>query len=80
MLRRDGADALEEGILVVVEVDGQRSCLFVDEIVGQQQVVIKSLGMSRDRVVGLSGGAIMTDGRVALIIDVGTLVESILPV
>ena len=78
--QRDGADALEEGILVVVEVDGQRSCLFVDEIVGQQQVVIKSLGMSRDRVVGLSGGAIMTDGRVALIIDVGTLVESILPV
>ena len=78
--QRDGADALEEGILVVVEVDGQRSCLFVDEIVGQQQVVIKSLGMSRDRVVGLSGGAIMTDGRVALIIDVSTLVESILPV
>lgn len=76
----DGSDDLEEGILIVVEVDGQRSCLFVDEIVGQQQVVIKSLGMSRDRIVGLSGGAIMTDGRVALIIDVGTLVDSILTV
>ncbi|HEB52790.1 MAG TPA: chemotaxis protein CheA [bacterium] len=74
----DGLDDLAEGILIVVEVDGQRSCLFVDEIVGQQQVVIKSLGMSRDRVVGLSGGAIMTDGRVALIVDVGTLVESVL--
>lgn len=74
----DGCTELGEGILVVVEVDGQRSCLFVDEIVGQQQVVIKSLGMSRDRTVGLSGGAIMTDGRVALIVDVGTLVESIL--
>lgn len=74
----DGLDELGDGILIVVEVDGQRSCLFVDEILGQQQVVIKSLGMSRDRVVGLSGGAIMTDGRVALIVDVGTLVDSIL--
>lgn len=74
----DGCTDLGAGILIVVEVDGQRSCLFVDEILGQQQVVIKSLGMSRDRIVGLSGGAIMTDGRVALIIDVGTLVESVL--
>ena len=74
----DGCERIEEGILIVVEVDGQRSCLFVDEILGQQQVVIKSLGMSRDRIVGLSGGAIMTDGRVALILDVGTLVDSIL--
>ena len=76
--QQDGCTDLGEGILIVVEVDGQRSCLFVDEIVGQQQVVIKSLGMSRDRIVGLSGGAIMTDGRVALIVDVGTLVESVL--
>ncbi|MFT4511811.1 MAG: two-component system chemotaxis sensor kinase CheA [Planctomycetota bacterium] len=76
----DGCTDLGEGILIVVEVDGQRSCLFVDEILGQQQVVIKSLGLSRDRIVGLSGGAIMTDGRVALIVDVGTLVESILNV
>tara|TARA_R110002096_G_scaffold161998_7_gene329039 strand:+ start:421 stop:2931 length:2511 start_codon:yes stop_codon:yes gene_type:complete len=73
-----GCTDLSEGILIVVEVDGQRNCLFVDEIIGQQQVVIKSLGMSRDRIVGLSGGAIMTDGRVALILDVGTLVESVL--
>jgi len=78
--QQDGCTELGDGILIVVEVDGQRSCLFVDEIVGQQQVVIKSLGMSRDRITGLSGGAIMTDGRVALIVDVGTLVESILTV
>ncbi|MBL8733746.1 MAG: chemotaxis protein CheA [Planctomycetes bacterium] len=74
----DGLDDLAEGILIVVEVDGMRSCLFVDEILGQQQVVIKSLGMPRERVTGLSGGAIMTDGRVALIVDVGTLIESAL--
>lgn len=74
----DGCEQLSDGILIVVEVDGQRSCLFVDEIVGQQQVVIKSLGLSRDRCVGLSGGAIMTDGKVALIVDVGSLVDSVL--
>ncbi|MCB9879645.1 MAG: chemotaxis protein CheA [Planctomycetes bacterium] len=76
--QRDGKEDLTAGILIVVEADGQRSCLFVDEIVGQQQVVIKSLGMPRDSVPGLSGGAIMTDGRVALILDVGTMVESVL--
>ena len=72
----DGGEQLEAGILVVVETDGQRTCLFVDEIVGQQQVVIKSLGVSREQVPGLSGGAIMTDGRVALILDVGSLVSA----
>ncbi|MBL8739360.1 MAG: chemotaxis protein CheA [Planctomycetes bacterium] len=76
--QQDGLDDLAQGILIVVEADAQRSCLFVDEILGQQQVVIKSLGMPRDRVAGLSGGAIMTDGRVALIVDVGTLVDSAL--
>ena len=75
-----GLDDLAQGILIVVEADGQRCCLFVDEILGQQQVVIKSLGMPRERVVGLSGGAIMTDGRVALILDVSTLVESAMSV
>ena len=74
--QRDGHEALEDGILIVVEVDGRRSSLFVDEIVGQQQVVIKSLGMPRAQVAGLSGGAIMTDGRVALILDVGALVDA----
>ena len=48
----------------------------MDEILGQQQVVIKSLGMQGDRVCGVSGGAIMSDGRIALILDVGSLVNS----
>jgi two-component system chemotaxis sensor kinase CheA len=74
--QQDGFDDLEQGILIVVELDGERSCLFVDEILGQQQVVIKSLGLQGDRVSGVSGGAIMSDGRIALILDVGTLVAS----
>ena len=72
----DGASDLTKGILVVVEVDDQRACLFVDEILGQQQVVIKSLGMHGGRINGVSGGAIMSDGRVALILDIGAVVEA----
>ncbi|MCA8974240.1 MAG: chemotaxis protein CheA [Planctomycetes bacterium] len=71
-----GMDDLSEGILVVVEIDGDNSCLFVDEILGQQQVVIKGLGVQGDRVSGVSGGAIMSDGRIALILDVASLVNS----
>jgi two-component system chemotaxis sensor kinase CheA len=74
--QQDGLDDITQGILIVVEVDGERSCLFVDEIVGQQQVVIKSLGMQGERVSGVSGGAIMGDGRIALILDLGALVAS----
>jgi two-component system chemotaxis sensor kinase CheA len=72
----DGLDGLDQGILIVVEIDGERSCLFVDEILGQQQVVIKSLGLQGDRVGGVSGGAIMSDGRIALILDVASLVQT----
>ena len=72
--QQSGLDDLTEGILIVVEVDGENSCLFVDEILGQQQVVIKALGIQGDRVAGVSGGAIMSDGRIALILDVATLV------
>ncbi len=71
-----GLENMTEGILMVVEVGGERSCLFVDEILGQQQVVIKSLGMQGDRVGGVSGCAIMSDGRIALILDIGSLVHS----
>lgn len=73
--QQSGLDSLEEGILVVLEAGERRCCLLVDEILGQQQVVIKSLGVSTARIPGVSGGAIMGDGRVALIIDVGGLME-----
>ncbi len=65
-----------ESSLVVVEEDGKKGSLVVDELLGQQQVVIKSLGAGIGRVRGISGGAIMGDGRVSLIIDVPGLLES----
>ncbi len=63
----------EEGILVVVESAGSRVALLVDALVGQQQVVIKSLEQNYRRVNGISGATIMGDGRVALIADVAAL-------
>jgi two-component system chemotaxis sensor kinase CheA len=62
-----------QSVLVVAEVEGQRFCLLVDELIGKQEVVIKSLGEVFSRVPGIAGGAIMGDGRVGLILDVEKL-------
>ncbi len=67
---------LEESIIVIVEAEGRQVALIVDELVGQQQVVIKSLEQNYKRVAGVSGATIMGDGRVALIVDVGDLVRT----
>ncbi|MFZ5523226.1 MAG: chemotaxis protein CheW [Pseudomonadota bacterium] len=64
-----------EGILVLLEAEGKKVALQVDELVGQHQVVIKSLETNYRKVAGISGATIMGDGRVALIIDVGALVK-----
>jgi len=64
-----------ESLVVIVEDNGERCCLMVDELLGQQQVVIKSLGPALGEVPGISGGAIMGDGNVSLILDVPGLVE-----
>jgi two-component system chemotaxis sensor kinase CheA len=63
------------GIAVIVETDGCDAALIVDELVGQQQVVVKSLETNFRKVPGLSGATVMGDGSVALILDVGHLVR-----
>ncbi len=65
----------EEGILVLLEAEGKKVALFVDELVGQHQVVIKSLETNYRKVAGMSGATIMGDGRVAMIMDVTALVK-----
>ena len=65
-----------KGILIVLDADGTKAALFVDALVGQHQVVIKSLEQNYRRVSGISGATIMGDGRVALILDVSALIES----
>jgi len=62
-----------ESLVVVVEGDGQKLALEVEELVGQQQVVVKNLEKNYRRVPGISGATILGDGRVALIVDVGGL-------
>ena len=71
---RDGAER-NGSIMVVVEADGGRVALLVDELLGQQQVVVKNLEANYRRVDHISGATIMGDGRVALILDVGSLVR-----
>jgi two-component system chemotaxis sensor kinase CheA len=68
------AKDLKDGLLVVVEGDGRRIGLFVDELLGQQQVVIKSLQTNFRRVRGISGATILGDGRVAMILDIAGLI------
>jgi two-component system chemotaxis sensor kinase CheA len=63
------------GTVVVMEADGRKAAVWVDTLVGQQQVVIKSLDTNYRRIEGISGATIMGDGRVALIVDVGGLVR-----
>ncbi|WP_058087973.1 MULTISPECIES: chemotaxis protein CheA [Aquabacterium] len=63
------------GIMVVVEAEGGRVALLVDELLGQQQVVVKNLESNYRKVSDVSGATIMGDGRVALILDVGSLVR-----
>jgi len=62
-----------ESVLVVAEVEGQRFCLLVDELVGKQEVVITSLGETFQNVPGVAGGAILGDGKVGLILDLERL-------
>jgi two-component system chemotaxis sensor kinase CheA len=59
-----------EGIVVLVEDGNRLSGLLVDEIIGRQQVVIKSLGAIQQASAAYSGGAVLPDGRVGLILDV----------
>jgi two-component system chemotaxis sensor kinase CheA len=58
-----------QGVLVVAESQGRQFCVLVDDLVGKQEVVIKSLGESLKNIPGIAGGAILGDGRVGLILD-----------
>ncbi len=72
-----GQRRAQEPLVVVVEGDGQKLALEVDELIGQQQVVVKNLENNYRRIDGISGATILGDGRVALIVDVGGLVRSL---
>jgi two-component system chemotaxis sensor kinase CheA len=71
----DAVTDIERGIVVVIEEDGRRVGLLVDDLLGQQQAVVKSLEAHYRRVQGISGATILSDGSVALIVDVGGVVR-----
>ena len=62
------------GLLVILDIDGKRAALRVDALLGQHQVVLKSIEANYRRVKGLSGATIMGDGRVAFILDAAYIV------
>lgn len=66
---------IEDGLLVVVEANGHRVGIFVDDLEEQQQVVIKSLEANYRQMPGISGATILGDGQVALILDVPGLIQ-----
>lgn len=67
--------ALDESLLVVVESEGEKVGIVVDELLAQQQVVIKSLEQNYKRVNGVSGATILGDGTVALILDIPGIIK-----
>lgn len=70
-------EELTDGILIIVESNNQKYCLFVDELLGQQQIVIKGLSSYFGRVRGMLGCSILGDGDISMILDVADLVSSI---
>ncbi|HEX3097600.1 MAG TPA: chemotaxis protein CheW, partial [Usitatibacter sp.] len=70
------APAAGEQICLVVEVDNRRAALWVDSLIGQQQLVVKSLDSNLHAVPGVAGATILGDGRVALILDVSAVTRT----
>lgn len=67
----------EQGIVVILSVDGKKAALLVDSLVGQQQVVVKNLESNFRKVSGISGATILGDGGVSLILDVAALMRTL---
>lgn len=64
-----------EALILIVEGEGRRCGILVDDLLGQQQIVIKSLGEHFRNIRGISGSAILGDGRIGLILDVGGIMS-----
>lgn len=72
-------ESVEQGILIMVEDENGRACLFADELLGQQQVVVKALPnyiKSRKNIRGIGGCTLLGDGNISLILDISELVLS----
>lgn len=68
-------ESINEGIIILVESDSESFCIFVDKLLGEQQVVVKALPKYLKRIEGISGCTILGDGSISLIIDISSLVN-----
>ena len=68
-------DKLQQGIIIMAESEGRVVCLFADELVGEQQVVVKALPKYIKKVKGIAGCTILGDGGISLILDIGELIR-----
>jgi two-component system chemotaxis sensor kinase CheA len=76
VVRLPAAQDRPEPLCLVVEVDNRRAALLVDSLIGQQQLVVKSLDSNLHAVPGMAGATILGDGRVALILDVSAVTRT----
>lgn len=71
----DYCEDIEEGMMLILEIEGKRVCMFVDRLIGKQEIVVKPIPSYVKRVKGLSGCTQLGDGGIALILDPAGLVE-----
>ncbi len=79
LLGLKGKTTTQAAIAIAVDVDGRRAALLVDRLLGQQQVVIKSLEANYRRIPGIAGATVLGNGRVALILDINALLHLEIP-
>lgn len=72
---RDYRKNVEEGMMVILEVEGKKFCLFVDTLIGKQEIVVKPIPSYIKKVKGLSGCTQLGDGSIALILDAAAMIE-----
>lgn len=68
-------EAVEDGTMLILEVEDKKVCLFVDRLIGEQEIVVKPIPSYIKKVKGLSGCTQLGDGSIALILDAGGLVD-----
>lgn len=72
----DGVDNVEEGIMAILEYEGKRLALFIDKLIGEQEIVVKPIPSYIKKVKGLSGCTQLGDGSISLILDTGSMINS----
>lgn len=72
---KDYQESVEDGVMLILEVEDKKVCLFVDRLIGEQEIVVKPIPSYIKKVKGLSGCTQLGDGSIALILDPGGLIE-----